>query len=338
MKYYSLKPILKENSDFNFIIGQRANGKSYSVKDYILKDYAKNNKKFVLIKRFSTDIKKQAVERYFSDMDISKYIPDSQFITMRAGVIYTAIRTNDNKVKLQNEIGFCLPLATQVKFKSQAFNDIGTCVFEEFNANEYLTDEVEEFFNLYSTVNRAKNNVKVFFIGNAVIKFNPYVIAFNLIEKTRNMKPGDILTEKINNFTVSIEYCKIIKSIREKTPDFLDKNLNEGDYNYGGNYLKGGVYKKSKLILEYMRKCGDFILIEQILTYNDLVYFFVYPYTGKKRKKLINEDSYTYNTHISNIRKNKFFEKVYNMRLDEIIYFATGDTEAIYKLYKGGTI
>ena len=336
MKYYSLNNILKLKSDFNFIIGQRANGKSYAVKKYILNDYKKTGNKFVMIRRYATDVKKQFIERYFSDFLISEYVENATFITMRAGVIYAATREK-NKVVLLKEIGYCLALNNQIKYKSMAFNDVKTIVFEEFNANDYLPMEVSEFFNLYSTINRAKNEVRCFFIGNAVTKFNPYVVAFNLIDAMRDMKHGDIKQYTVNNVTIAVEYCKIVKSIQEKTPEFLQKNINEGEYFYGRKFLTKGIYKRSKLIFEYYRKCGDIWLIDQALIYSDKIYFFIYPYTGKPRKRIVNEKTILYNTHKTLLDSNANFKKLNNLyRNDENLFFSDGDTAAIYELYNGG--
>ena len=38
-KYYSLKKILSKNADYNLIIGERSNGKTYATLLYALKQY-----------------------------------------------------------------------------------------------------------------------------------------------------------------------------------------------------------------------------------------------------------------------------------------------------------
>ena len=55
-QYYSLKKILSENADYNIIIGERSNGKTYATLEYILTDYVNNNNSGAYIRRWKDDI------------------------------------------------------------------------------------------------------------------------------------------------------------------------------------------------------------------------------------------------------------------------------------------
>ena len=48
-EYYSLKPILEENAHYNIIIGERSNGKTYSVLQKIIEDCYKENVKYLTL-------------------------------------------------------------------------------------------------------------------------------------------------------------------------------------------------------------------------------------------------------------------------------------------------
>ena len=73
-EYYSNKKILEKNAEYNIILGERSNGKSYCIKmEQCLKKAIKQEKcTFVIIKRLSEDIKAGFIEEYFADMPISK--------------------------------------------------------------------------------------------------------------------------------------------------------------------------------------------------------------------------------------------------------------------------
>ena len=336
MKYYNINNILKCKADYNIIIGQRANGKSYSVKKYILKQCKKHGQKFIFIKRYDNEIKKLAVERYFSDMPIDEFFQGSMYITLKAGVIYAAHKEK-NKTVLDEEIGYIMALNQQIKYKSQAYPDVKNIIFEEFNCENYLPDEVENFINLYSTVNRARNNVQVFFIGNTIVKFNPYIFAFNLLEDIQKLKQGEIIFKKEKNFTVAVEWCKKL-DITEKTPDDYSTMINDGEYSSHVKILEKEVYKNSKVIFEFFRYCGDFKFIEQILQYRSKIYYFVYPYTGKKRRKIVNDITRIHGGQYSHLNDNQSFKRIMCLRFPENVFFSDPDTFAIYHIYKGGLI
>lgn len=69
-KYYSLKGIKKLNCEYNILLGERANGKSYSVKDEVLKNAWQNKEEFIYLRRWKEDIRRVSIVNYFADMDI----------------------------------------------------------------------------------------------------------------------------------------------------------------------------------------------------------------------------------------------------------------------------
>ena len=55
MKYYSLKRILERNAVYNMIIGERSNGKSYSVHEYAAEQFYKNGSQLAVVRRWQDD-------------------------------------------------------------------------------------------------------------------------------------------------------------------------------------------------------------------------------------------------------------------------------------------
>ena len=57
MKFYSLKKILEYDAQYYMVIGERSNGKSFSVWDYALATYLKTGKQLAVIRRWQEDFK-----------------------------------------------------------------------------------------------------------------------------------------------------------------------------------------------------------------------------------------------------------------------------------------
>ena len=64
-KHYSLNAILKTNSTYNVIIGERSNGKTYASLKYGIEQYFKNGSEIAIIRRWQTDIKGNRASKIF---------------------------------------------------------------------------------------------------------------------------------------------------------------------------------------------------------------------------------------------------------------------------------
>ena len=73
-EYYSSAEILKKDAQYNLIIGERSNGKSYDIKINrgIKKAFEKQKCTFALLKRYAEDIKGSFVDEYFADVPVKK--------------------------------------------------------------------------------------------------------------------------------------------------------------------------------------------------------------------------------------------------------------------------
>ena len=72
-EYYSIRNILDTESEYNMLLGERSNGKSYSVKEFVLLcAYNIENYKFGYLRRWREEIKSVKVENYFADMPIEE--------------------------------------------------------------------------------------------------------------------------------------------------------------------------------------------------------------------------------------------------------------------------
>ena len=232
--YYSVKNILSTNSDYNLLLGERSNGKSYSVKYLALwqayhecdyNDFLQNGKmtkideyEFGYLRRWRDEIKSQDVERYFADMPIEK-ITDKEYscVTFYRGDFYFANIDENGKVKRGKKIGSAFALTSETHYKSLSYPIISTIIFEEFlTKSGYLPHEVDNLLSIISTIAR-RRYVSVFMIGNTINRMCPYFDEWQLTHvKKQKIGTIEIYNQQTNQFTdngeqivikIAVEYC-----------------------------------------------------------------------------------------------------------------------------------
>ena len=164
---------------FNFIIGERGVGKTYGAIKFCINDYLKNGNQFVYLRRFKTEIESSADAKdnsFFSKIIENEEFPEHEFKTKN---------TKDKAIfRCNKEIcGYAIPLSTSLILKSKSFSKVKNIIFDEFiierGTYHYLPNEVHQFLDFCETVMRLRD-FRVFFLGNAIQKANPYFNYFNL--------------------------------------------------------------------------------------------------------------------------------------------------------------
>ena len=64
--YWNILKILGFKADFNLVIGQRGNGKTFGVLKHFLELYKKTKKRFCYIRRWDEDVKAFRMEQLFA--------------------------------------------------------------------------------------------------------------------------------------------------------------------------------------------------------------------------------------------------------------------------------
>ena len=178
--FWDITKPLSYNCLFNFIIGMRGGGKTYGSLKWCIEQYLNHKRKgiewqFLYVRRLKTELEK--------------------LTTMRGGRIFKAVQREfpTHELKAEGNIlycdgdicGYAQPLSTATILKSDAFPNVWCIIFDEFiidnrGSYHYLKDEVTKFLELYETIARTRDNVKVFFLSNAVSITNPYFDYWNL--------------------------------------------------------------------------------------------------------------------------------------------------------------
>ena len=227
-KYYSLDRILKKQATYNLIVGERSNGKTYSVLKYSLEQYFENGGTLAIIRRWQEDIKGKRASDIFNALlengEVEK-ISKGEYtgITYYAGKFYLCnYDENTGKAIYNNNdvFAYCFALSDTEHNKSISYPTVRTIMFDEFLTRRlYLPDEFILFMNTLSTIIRLRTDVKIFMLGNTVNKFSPYFQEMGLTHVDK-MKQGTIDMYRYGDtkLTVAVEYCSSIKN--EKTNNF----------------------------------------------------------------------------------------------------------------------
>lgn len=218
-KYYNSKALRKLDCDYNLILGERSNGKSFDIKNYCLKRAFENPEKckFIYLRRWDLEIKKAMVEQYFTDAQI-------EFITSGE---YNSIRVYNSKIYLYNSddkeaklcVGYSRALTMEEHYTSGIYTDCENVIFEEFiSRNYYLPQEPLKLQQFVSTVAR-RGKIKVFLIGNTISRVCPYFTEWEL-KNIPKQKQGTIdiyehFTDQIDeetgekiNIKIAVEYAE----------------------------------------------------------------------------------------------------------------------------------
>lgn len=166
---YCLDKILSYNTFLHLIIGGRGWGKSYETAKYCINRWLKHGEKFLIIKRYLTELQK-SLEAFIK----LGYLVDKK------GVYYTEIienpLNNKKKIKINHYIGDIVTVSTASRARGGEFNSTFTIVWDEY-ADEIgfsFKQERKEFrfFNsLIETVFRNKEGCKAFILSNNANRF-----------------------------------------------------------------------------------------------------------------------------------------------------------------------
>lgn len=228
--YWNIQKILTTKSDFNLVIGQRGNGKTYGCLKYFLQQYKKTKKRFCYIRRWEEDIKAYRMDQLFTPF---RNLIDELFGSSNS-IIY-----KNHKFLLVNEngtcidvIGYVLSISASSHTKSISYTNVGYILYDEFirmSGEQELRDEQSRFDNTLSTIIRGDNiNVKVFMLANTVSKYSPFFLRFGI--DINKIKQGTIFTKDIKLddgqvLKIALEYCEFNKEASEKISKYTTNQM-----------------------------------------------------------------------------------------------------------------
>lgn len=198
--WYNRSELLSHNGLFNFTLGARGVGKTFSFKLWAVTSPAQT----VWVRRYVEDIKSLVADngnKFVGDLIAKGKIPAETEYFVDGNILYI---NDEPKV-------YFVGLSTARRLKSQSFPLVDKIIFDEFLEEEtrtsaYLKDEVNMFLGLYETVNRLRlgedKDVRVFFLANKTSFVNPYFSYWHITpfeKRFKKFKEGLIVVENYIN-------------------------------------------------------------------------------------------------------------------------------------------
>lgn len=215
-KYWSIKKIMSKQADYNIIIGERSNGKTYGTLKYMLENYCTGKGKGVYMRRWGEDIRPKRAGRTFEPFVLNgtvEKLTGGKFnrIAYKNSCWYLGVFDENLQKIVTEENPFCYALAINdmEHTKSVSFPEVTTIVFDEFlTRGAYLVDEFMLFMNSLSTIIRDRDGVKIFMLGNTVNQYCPYFEELGLTH-IQHQKQGtiDVYDYGDSELKVAVEYC-----------------------------------------------------------------------------------------------------------------------------------
>lgn len=358
-KYYSLNRILKTDSTYNIIIGERSNGKTYAVLKYMLQQYFKTGGQLAIIRRWQEDIRGKRANSIWSGLlanDEVFKISSGKFTGIHywSGRFYLCNYDEETGKPIYNDndiIGYTFALTDVEHNKSISYPKIENVLFDEFlTRTVYLPDEFIIFMNSISTIVRNRTNVKIFMLGNTVNKYSPYFSEMGLNHVSK-MEQGtlDVYTYGDSKLKVAVEYCAT--KGKGKTNDFYFafdnpklKMITSGSWELDIYPHLPVKYKPKDIQLIYFIKFEDQVFQCEIIEVDGDLFTYIHDKTTpiKNKDDIIYslEYNYKYNYNRSIYKpRNKLEKTILYFYIHDKVYYQNnnvGDSVNNYlKIAKG---
>lgn len=223
-QYYDRTAIDETGAAYRMIIGQRSNGKTFSVLKTILQDYLRKKKRAAYIRRYQEEIQPKNIQLLFDqqalrDLIIEESQGNYNGTFYRANCFYLAYYDEDGKIRSKDTVPFCITRAvnTWQTTKGQDAGEINLICYDEFMTRDgYLRDEFICFCNLLSSLVRDRDDVVIYMLANTVNKYCPYFTEMGLGDVSK-IPQGDLRVYNFGNseLRVAVEYCSPVKATQK---------------------------------------------------------------------------------------------------------------------------
>lgn len=219
LKFYSLKKIDSRDAHYNMIIGERSNGKTFSVLEKIIRNYRETGEQGAYIRRWDDDFKRGRGQQVFEGLKQAgkiTQITDGEYdrVVFKSMAWYLAKYDDELKKDITDPTPVCyaFSLTAMEHNKSTNYDGVTIIAFDEFLSHtSYLPNEFTLFTNTLSTIIRHRSNVKIYMLANTVNKYSPYFAEMG-ITNIKNQKQGtiDVYEYGESGLKVAVEYCSTL--------------------------------------------------------------------------------------------------------------------------------
>ena len=335
VKESKVKSIL-DSCDYLFLLGERSNGKSYCVKNLIMKDCIKNDRKFIYLRRYDLDIKDNLCSRYFGDVPIET-LTDGEYDTIdvyRKDVYLSHYDEEKKKIIHLKKIGYCIPLSNDERQKSLVYNDVDYIIMEETVSKDgrYLYNECDRLQNFVSTIYRNNRKGKVILIGNTISRMCVYYREWQLngIKKQKQGTVENYIFKNDNGDDTRLSVY-LTDSLNVNTGMFFGnsaKSITKGSYEVQEQPHLPKPITKYDLKYQFVLQHNDFLYLCKFLKdkESEIYIWYVEPKTSEIKEKtrvisnLFNPSPYYSRTIRECINDNE--KRIFNMFKKQKVCFS----------------
>lgn len=231
MQYYDRTKIDETGASYRLIIGQRSNGKTYSVLKTIIENYLLEGKRSAYIRRYAEEITPKNLQLLFGQDSLRQLIVSLSGekwndTFYRANCFYFCYKNPESgEMVAKDTVPFCITRAvnTWETTKGQDAGVIHLICYDEFMTRSgYLSDEFVSFCNLLSSIIRDRTDVVVYMLANCVNKYCPYFVEMGLGDADK-LEKGEIrvYTYPNSSLKVAVEYCGEVEATKKTASKFF---------------------------------------------------------------------------------------------------------------------
>lgn len=208
-KFYNGNEMLSHNAQYNIVISERNNGKSFWYNQKCVCDFFNDNIQFAYVKRYNDEVKNMKVDKYFQDVNFLKWLKttyDLDGILSDRDNLYFYNLVKGKRVK-ELQYGNYFSLQRDEEYKSLHYDEIGNIMWEEFIQKErpYLSNEYKRFSGLVSTIARGRN-VNCYLLGNTIARDCPVLLEYGIDIFKVKQNEIIIINHRSSNGTVKVAF------------------------------------------------------------------------------------------------------------------------------------
>ena len=354
-EHYDITNIDNTGATYRMIIGQRSNGKTYSVCKHIVEDYFKEGKRGAYIRRFEESITPKNIASLFNPHLMNVWeLSNHRFngVFYRAKEFWFVAYDDSGKIVDKDDKSFCIAAAinTAENTKGEDRGEVHTIVFDEFMTRVgYLQNEFVRFMNLLSTLIRDRDTATIYMLANTVNKYCPYFSEMGL-KNIELLPKGEIAiyTYGDSRLTVAVELCDEVEATKKTASKYFAfdnpqlKMITKGEWEF--QIYPRPPYKiydediQLRFYIQFADQmlCGE-LVHSHLKQYCNDVFIFIHPQT---KDIIVNDDTVMYVTNFSTCRMHVRFlqdtptpahQLIYNLIRRKAVCFNDNDTGEIFR-------
>ena len=300
-KYYSIDKIKKLDCEYNILLGERSNGKSYAVKQNALIEAWNDGILFVYLRRWQLETKANIVESYFSDAPVKAITSGKcNCISVYRNECFFSVIDDGGTITRIKKCGRVMYLSGAEHYKSMSFPNYGNIIFEEFITDGgYLYNETKLLFGLVSTVARRKA-IKVWLIGNTISRLCPYFSEWELKNIPKQEQGTIEIYERYTNqidengnqvvIKIAVEFCENSGNNSKMFFGASQQMITSGAWETHPQPHLPKKYNEYEKLYSVLVEYNNLAYIIDVLK-DDNMLLYVYPFTHKNKspKRVVTE-------------------------------------------------